>query len=87
MLKEYPETRLQNLRIAFIEGAKANTSTSKGEDEQPSWAPLRDNYMLTNSRIKDWDKNMPMIWKTFLKKAVPMKIKVLKLEKAALRCF
>ncbi|XP_045819778.1 RRP15-like protein [Trifolium pratense] len=39
--------------------AKANASTSKGEDEQPSWAPLRDNYMLTNSRIKDWDKNMP----------------------------
>ncbi|CAK8564957.1 unnamed protein product [Lathyrus sativus] len=38
---------------------KANASTSNGEDEQPSWAPLRDNYMLTSSRIKDWDKNMP----------------------------
>ncbi|RHN65930.1 putative ribosomal RNA-processing protein [Medicago truncatula] len=39
--------------------AKANASTNKGEDEQPSWAPLRDNYMLTSSRIKDWDKNAP----------------------------
>ncbi|CAJ2633114.1 unnamed protein product [Trifolium pratense] len=46
-------------RPAVGTSAKANTSTSKGEDEQPSWAPLRDNYMLTNSRIKDWDKNMP----------------------------
>ncbi|XP_004511257.1 uncharacterized protein [Cicer arietinum] len=38
---------------------KANASTSKEEDEQPAWAPLRDNYMLTSSRIKDWDKKMP----------------------------
>ncbi|GAU20853.1 hypothetical protein TSUD_120450 [Trifolium subterraneum] len=40
-------------------GTSAKANPSKGEDEQPSWAPLRDNYMLTNSRIKDWDKNMP----------------------------
>lgn len=31
--------------------------TSSGEG--PSWAPLRDNYMLTNSKLKDWDK-MPV---------------------------
>ncbi|XP_027344567.1 RRP15-like protein [Abrus precatorius] len=36
--------------------AKANASTGKVEDEQPAWAPLRDNYMLTSSRLKDWDK-------------------------------
>ncbi|XP_061352210.1 uncharacterized protein LOC133297145 [Gastrolobium bilobum] len=36
--------------------AKANASTGKVEDEQPAWAPLRDNYMLTNSKLKDWDK-------------------------------
>ncbi|KAK7397214.1 hypothetical protein VNO78_18381 [Psophocarpus tetragonolobus] len=35
--------------------AKANESTGKAEDE-PAWAPLRDNYMLTSSRLKDWDK-------------------------------
>ena len=33
-------------------------STSKGEEDsnQPAWAPLRDSYMLTNSKLKDWDK-------------------------------
>ncbi|KAK7278084.1 hypothetical protein RJT34_23109 [Clitoria ternatea] len=36
--------------------AKANASTGKVEDEQPAWAPLRDNYMLTSTRLKDWDK-------------------------------
>ncbi|XP_076907855.1 uncharacterized protein LOC143564471 [Bidens hawaiensis] len=35
--------------------AKAGTSGSAG-DEGPAWAPLRDNYMLTNSKLKDWDK-------------------------------
>ncbi|KAK7823472.1 hypothetical protein CFP56_035430 [Quercus suber] len=31
--------------------------TSKGEEniEGPAWAPLLDNYMLTNSKLKDWD--------------------------------
>ncbi|KAJ4831110.1 hypothetical protein Tsubulata_027034 [Turnera subulata] len=32
--------------------AKVNTSAGEG----PSWAPLRDNYMLTSSKLKDWDK-------------------------------
>lgn len=36
--------------------AKAKESTGTVEDDQPAWAPLRDNYMLTSSRLKDWDK-------------------------------
>ncbi|XP_071721175.1 uncharacterized protein [Rutidosis leptorrhynchoides] len=35
--------------------AKAGTSANTG-DEGPAWAPLRDNYMLTSSKLKDWDK-------------------------------
>nr|AFK35768.1 unknown [Lotus japonicus] len=35
---------------------KVNGSTSNAEDEQPAWAPLQDNYMLTSSKLKDWDK-------------------------------
>ncbi|XP_009768365.1 uncharacterized protein [Nicotiana sylvestris] len=34
-------------------GSKAGASN----DEGPSWAPLRDSYMLTNPKLKDWDKN------------------------------
>ncbi|KAM3345321.1 RRP15-like protein [Capsicum galapagoense] len=36
--------------------SKAGASNSLN-DEGPSWAPLRDNYMLTNPKLKDWDKN------------------------------
>ncbi|XP_060214324.1 uncharacterized protein LOC132641372 [Lycium barbarum] len=36
--------------------SKAGASTSS-KDEGPSWAPLRDNYMLTDPKLKDWDKN------------------------------
>ncbi|KAJ8547794.1 hypothetical protein K7X08_021030 [Anisodus acutangulus] len=36
--------------------SKAGASNSP-KDEGPSWAPLRDNYMLTNPKLKDWDKN------------------------------
>ncbi|GLT72038.1 hypothetical protein SLA2020_440090 [Shorea laevis] len=35
---------------------KGHTSTGHTEGEGPAWAPLRDNYMLTNSKLKDWDK-------------------------------
>lgn len=38
---------------------QANGSTGNAEDEQPAWAPLQDNYMLTSSKLKDWDK-MPV---------------------------
>lgn len=36
--------------------SKAGASNSL-EDEGPAWAPLRDTYMLTNPKLKDWDKN------------------------------
>lgn len=35
---------------------KTKENTGKVEDDQPAWAPLRDNYMLTSSKLKDWDK-------------------------------
>ncbi|KAK7332968.1 hypothetical protein VNO80_29727 [Phaseolus coccineus] len=35
---------------------KVNEGTGKVDDQQPAWAPLRDNYMLTSSKLKDWDK-------------------------------
>ncbi|KAI3801218.1 hypothetical protein L1987_29322 [Smallanthus sonchifolius] len=36
--------------------AKVGTSGNAGDEEGPAWAPLRDNYMLTTSKLKDWDK-------------------------------
>lgn len=38
---------------------QGNTSGGAADAEGPAWAPLRDNYMLTNSKLKDWDK-MPV---------------------------
>ncbi|CAH2044817.1 unnamed protein product [Thlaspi arvense] len=36
---------------------KAQKSSNSHEDEAPpAWAPLRDNYMLANPKLKDWDK-------------------------------
>ncbi|KAM1358862.1 hypothetical protein ACFX15_045076 [Malus domestica] len=35
---------------------KAHTSKGAVDGEGPAWAPLRDNYMLTNPKLKDWDK-------------------------------
>lgn len=35
---------------------QAQRSSNSHEDEAPAWAPLRDNYMLTNPKLKDWDK-------------------------------
>ncbi|GER33564.1 RRP15-like protein [Striga asiatica] len=35
-------------------GTAIKVGTSGGE--APAWAPLRDNYMLTNPKLKDWDK-------------------------------
>lgn len=37
-------------------GNKASTSNSQSGNEEPAWAPLRDSYMLTNHKLKDWDK-------------------------------
>ncbi|KAH1081654.1 hypothetical protein J1N35_021415 [Gossypium stocksii] len=36
--------------------SKGNTSSDSRNDEGPAWAPLRDNYMLTNPKLKEWDK-------------------------------
>ncbi|XP_051125886.1 uncharacterized protein LOC127247869 [Andrographis paniculata] len=36
--------------------AKVGISTGCVDGEAPAWAPLRDNYMLTNPKLKDWDK-------------------------------
>ncbi|KAI5664391.1 hypothetical protein M9H77_23714 [Catharanthus roseus] len=35
---------------------KVAASTIHEHGDGPEWAPLRDNYMLTNSKLKDWDK-------------------------------
>lgn len=40
----------------FSELGKPNATVSTGDGEGPGWAPLRDNYMLTTSKLKDWDK-------------------------------
>lgn len=34
-------------------------TSSARVNEGPGWAPLRDNFMLTNPKLKDWDK-MPV---------------------------
>lgn len=36
--------------------SKVTKPTNKEEYDEPGWAPLRDNYMLNNSKSKDWDK-------------------------------
>ncbi|CAN1791902.1 RRP15-like protein, partial [Linum perenne] len=41
----------------FSEIRKPSSTDSKADGAAPSWAPLRDNYMLTNPSLKDWDKN------------------------------
>ncbi|KAL9251292.1 hypothetical protein AKJ16_DCAP03469 [Drosera capensis] len=37
-------------------GGKAFVPSSQEDKEQPSWAPLRDNYLLTDSKLKNWVK-------------------------------
>ncbi|KAJ4900824.1 hypothetical protein Rs2_14775 [Raphanus sativus] len=36
--------------------SKTQKASNSNEDEAPAWAPLRDNYMLANPKLKDWDK-------------------------------
>ncbi|KAJ0253947.1 Rrp15p protein [Hirschfeldia incana] len=36
--------------------SKAQKASNSNADEAPAWAPLRDNYMLANPKLKDWDK-------------------------------
>ncbi|XP_010442244.1 PREDICTED: RRP15-like protein [Camelina sativa] len=44
----------------FSELGKTKTDTKgqtpSNDDDAPAWAPLRDNYMLANPKLKDWDK-------------------------------
>nr|GLL34909.1 RRP15-like protein [Ipomoea trifida] len=35
---------------------KIGTSGGSRDQDGPAWAPLRDNYMLANPKLKDWDK-------------------------------
>ncbi|BAA97004.1 unnamed protein product [Arabidopsis thaliana] len=46
------------LELASIEKGSPSVARAahKSEDEAPVWAPLRDNYMLANPKLKDWDK-------------------------------
>ncbi|KAI3740898.1 hypothetical protein L2E82_31373 [Cichorium intybus] len=37
-------------------GKQSSNATVSTSGEGPGWAPLRDNYMLTTSKLKDWDK-------------------------------
>ncbi|KAH7533531.1 uncharacterized protein LOC107416840 [Ziziphus jujuba] len=42
--------------LADVTAAKGQTSSGHVEGEGPAWGPLCDNYMLTSSKLKDWDK-------------------------------
>ncbi|WOL00159.1 hypothetical protein Cni_G08872 [Canna indica] len=37
--------------------SKITDTKNKEKNNEPGWAPLRDSYMLTSSKLKDWDKN------------------------------
>ncbi|KAL0737832.1 hypothetical protein Bca4012_014042 [Brassica carinata] len=56
------ENRLQVVCVtkpsAFDESISklAQKASNSNDDEAPAWAPLRDNYMLANPKLKDWDK-------------------------------
>ncbi|VFQ63747.1 unnamed protein product [Cuscuta campestris] len=39
---------------------KGDTSVGAKGNDGPVWAPLRDNYMLTHQKLKDWDKQQDM---------------------------
>ncbi|XP_073123133.1 uncharacterized protein [Henckelia pumila] len=50
---ELGKTSSQSAQAA---AAKVGTPSGSMDEEVPSWAPLRDDYMLTQPRLKDWDK-------------------------------
>ncbi|XP_068637849.1 uncharacterized protein [Aristolochia californica] len=61
--KQRKETFLSELRkplgqanFSSTNSMKATNSTNTENQDQPGWAPLRDSYMLTDSKLKDWDK-------------------------------
>ncbi|KAH7576592.1 hypothetical protein JRO89_XS01G0114800 [Xanthoceras sorbifolium] len=42
--------------VSVVKLFNAGRTSGTTDEEGPAWAPLRDNYMLTNSKLKDWDK-------------------------------
>ncbi|PKA58114.1 hypothetical protein AXF42_Ash019818 [Apostasia shenzhenica] len=46
-IKKSTERNLENAKVHHM---------NKANDDEPAWAPLRDSYMLTSSKLKDWDK-------------------------------
>lgn len=45
--------------MADFHDMQAHTSSGSVDGDGPAWAPLRDSYMLTSSKLKNWDK-MPV---------------------------
>ncbi|KAK9091088.1 hypothetical protein Sjap_024265 [Stephania japonica] len=39
-----------------VESSKGANSAATKKEDGPAWAPLRDSYMLTSSKLKNWDK-------------------------------
>ncbi|KAF5191694.1 Rrp15-like protein, partial [Thalictrum thalictroides] len=54
--KEAFYSELRKKRSQAADGSMKGTASTGREDDGPAWAPLRDSYMLTNSKLKDWDK-------------------------------
>ncbi|CAO2840697.1 unnamed protein product [Amaranthus hypochondriacus] len=54
--KEAFMTELKKVSGQSEATTKASSSKAEEDSNQPAWAPLRDSYMLTNSKLKDWDK-------------------------------
>lgn len=59
LAKQRKETFLSDLKKSTANSTFNSSKVShfnKTNDEEPGWAPLRDGYMLTSSKLKDWDK-------------------------------
>uniref|UniRef100_A0A1D1XWP4 RRP15-like protein n=1 Tax=Anthurium amnicola TaxID=1678845 RepID=A0A1D1XWP4_9ARAE len=57
--KDAKELATRRKEAFFSEIKKSTTKVTKSMDnnnDEPGWAPLRDSYMLTSSKLKDWDK-------------------------------
>ncbi|KZV20937.1 hypothetical protein F511_08851 [Dorcoceras hygrometricum] len=56
MRKRRKEAFFSELGKTSSQSAQVGKSSGSLDEETPAWAPLRDDYMLTNPRLKDWDK-------------------------------
>lgn len=54
--KDAREFAKRRKRAFLSELRKPAAQANDEENKEPAWAPLRDNYMLTNSKFKNWDK-------------------------------